>query len=459
MPSVKPMKDTSLPFLLTVAALISLVFSYQPLLQLGTVSGVNIDVSLCYLIVAAALLANLPLLLRSIHIFAASPVWNILFCLVIYIGISSIWSENPVRASITSVFWLVVIGLVSIVMLHTKQLFIYKTSLTRLFTIAYKLVLLWAIWQLLADAFSIPSLYTLLPAMYSGSVFGFARPTGFALEPQFFGSLLLIPLGWLTARSFTKKQISRYEFISFAALLSLLIILLSRGALIGYFVTVISLLATLRPSRAYILRFISLGTVSTVVAFTLIFTLGSLRANDNISGMQAVSRSLQHLSLGIVASNHPGAIVPTAAPAPADGTVYAAAPSDGYIASSTTSRLSASQEAIELWSADVQTMLFGVGIGAFGVNTDSKDPSAIVNNYYIELLVETGLVGTTLFIVFMGTLFVKLLRHKHWLIFSILLGILVQANFFSGNANILHLWALVGVALALVTHKKHRAFV
>ena len=99
------------------------------------------------------------------------------------------------------------------------------------------------------------------------------------------------------------------------------------------------------------------------------------------------------------------------------------------------------------------TVLFGVGTGGFGAavhqRTDSRDAGTVANNYYLEMLAELGLVGFILFVTFVVSLLYRLVTRRQFLLIAIIAGYLVQWYFFSGNADVIHVWVVIGLALAV----------
>ena len=420
---------------LLIGALGLAVFSYHPLVTLGTISGVHIDLSLFYVVVLAATVASLPLLWRKRQLLARSPALALLYGFAGFVSLSSWWSPNQTRALITAGFGLLMVMLASIIALRYRELLRHKRIILGMLTGAYALALAWALWQLVGDWFGVPVALTLLPTMYDGSVFGVARPTAFALEPQFFGSLLLVPIGYVLHRVLNAK-VTRWEYLHLALLVAMLLLTLSRGAYIGLAVLVLVLLAGHVSLWQRWLRVAGIMVASLAITLSLVFVGGTIRP-DNTSGYGAVRGVVEHLSLGVVK-------LPSEKKA-----------KKGYVEASTNSRLIMSGKALDLWQSNPATLLFGVGIGGFGASLPKPDPGHVVNNYYVELLAETGLVGAVLFVAALATLLYQLVRRKWWLPVAILVGLLAQMAFFSGNANSIHVWMIIGLAAGMVLTQKN----
>ncbi|MDR0955834.1 MAG: hypothetical protein LBM73_01760 [Candidatus Nomurabacteria bacterium] len=71
----------------------------------------------------------------------------------------------------------------------------------------------------------------------------------------------------------------------------------------------------------------------------------------------------------------------------------------------------------------------------------------MVQNQFIEMLLETGLLGLLGFFALLGFWLWATKRHK-WL-WAILAAFVVQLNFFSGYPNSLHIYLFLAVSAAL----------
>ena len=428
-----------------------LILSYLPVITLRTIQGLHIDISLLYILVGIVIVSNTPLLARHFTRLYSSISWRFFLLFVSYTWVSAVWSTNPVRAVATAAFLTALFLVGSIIMLRFSEIREKRQQLTHYSLVTFALSLLWASWQIIADALGIPPAFTGLPAMYAGDVFGIARPTAFSLEPQFYGSILLIPLLWAAWNIFLHSKNLRLYYIVFISSLTMLVLTLSRGALLAALGGLVILLAYTRPSFVTYLKFVAFGVTSIALALCIVFTAGLLR-KDTISGREAVAKTINQLSLGTIDISPPAISHSTPA---TDTPPRPAATSPGYIKSSTTSRLTMTDSALQLWSQTPHSLLFGVGVGGFGSALANKDPSkpigSIVGNYYVEMLVETGLVGLLLFICFLVLLLWSVYRKKQWLLFSLAGAFLIQWLFFSGNANIIHVWVIYGLCLALPT--------
>lgn len=425
------------------------VFSYLPLLQLGKVRDIHIDLSLLYAALLITAGSLVPILWRSLPLLWSYIAWRWLITFQLYASISIFWTTNPIRGAITTVFGWLLVFVVSGIIIYYKDLYRLRQLITRYVQYAFVASIVFATWQLIGDAFHAPSWLTFLPIDYTSSVFGVARPTGFALEPQFFGSLLLIPFGVLLYRKFTGHG-SKQSCIAFFIVSAFILLTLSRGALIavGVLFTLISLFywPGIRMWSRQGLLLLGAGAV----AFLGMGVLSSVRNGSIESGYATIRGTIRHLSLGTISldrastpQNSTETIAPTSQPT-----------DPAYVSSSTKSRLTMSQVALELWSS---APLTGVGLGGFGLAahkiSDEYQTGAVTNNYYLELLAELGVIGSLLFAGFLVTLFQPLVRKSQWLLACLASALLVQWAFFSGNANVVHIWLIFGILLAVSQQK------
>jgi len=116
------------------------------------------------------------------------------------------------------------------------------------------------------------------------------------------------------------------------------------------------------------------------------------------------------------------------------------------------------------WDAFSSSPVIGIGVGGFGAYFSGYPTSApdygwpIVNNQYLEVLAETGILGLCSFLLFLLSIFYysllafrkaedKLLRAVLLATNFALLGVLIQYMTFS-TLYIMHIWLLIGLILA-----------
>lgn len=250
-------------------------------------------------------------------------------------------------------------------------------------------VCLFGLFQYLGNLYGLPNSITGIRQMYSWQVFGFPRIHSMALEPLYFASYLLLPFcaAFCLALDSKQKIISQKLAGSLLFLFSFIIFMtVSRGALyamagallIGSALFAKLKLTSLRQilsSCAVILVGIGLG----LLAMNFMSKIPTDTASTIKSGQKGTSAYFEHAKNTSLDDN------------------------DG--------RAMSRQKAIDIVSTEQAVLLLGVGPGQFGPVVQSNIPKGgkwtIVNNLPLELLVETGLVGLLLVVVFIATMIFK----------------------------------------------------
>lgn len=296
------------------------------------------------------------------------------------------------------------------------------------------LVSVFGIFQFLGDIAGLPTTITGLREHYTKAVFGFPRIQSTALEPLYFANYLLLPIGVVISLLVGwKKTHADHPLVRTRVLLPLLILLsvnliltVSRG---GY-LALAAMLAVL-------------GVVYLKEVLTprwVLVTLGSI-----LFAMWAATRFLGLGGGGANLETFRSHVVDVF-----QGAAYS--------------------ERIENYEIALRGFrehpILGIGPGSFGpyatvhASIEPKEGWKIVNNEFLELLAETGVVGFSLFLFFAGFLIVRSIKASSRargspLERSILIGltatwigILVQYQTFS-ILYIMHVWVVVGLLVAV----------
>lgn len=305
-----------------------------------------------------------------------------------------------------------------------------RLLLAALFSIT-ALAVFFSFFQFTGDMAGLPKNITLIREGYGREVFGFPRIHAFSLEPLYFANFLLIPIGIGLAlylkgeqRIFSGPLRRSFGFVLLASLLAFGLTA-SRGGFAGLAALLATLFILLPFTVARPINFIRWFPISLLLllGFSLILIF---------AGPRAIDRFLAHVTLREAAQTE-----------------------------STVARLRATKDALSLWR---DRPLFGIGPGAFGpaLAGYSPEPPAggwpIVNNEYVELLAETGIVGLAAFALFLlpllGRSFLAIFKTKDSFLrttniglLASLVGVLVQYTFFS-TLYILHIWFLFGLTIA-----------
>lgn len=481
--------------------------SYYPLISLGSDRSMNFELSLplIWLVLFDAALLLAFILLdherrrsrpRSRAAARKQSFWGFnfpgltdrqffLFSLFPFFATASIlWSANPLRALLTAgLIWLVFFAIFALLhLLPALGLpFRFRTKFLTAFFISTTVICALCWLQSFLDLAGLSRDQTLLCLGCTYHSFGFPHPSGLAIEPQFMGNLLLAPT--LTAlyllvfhhprrssSARTQKDpsftLSRRQFrlvLAAACLFSATLFLtFSRGAIYAYAVALVALAIfalvrhTFRPS----LLLIPIATFLAILGVQGTFAALSPTSETFLTG---VTKSIHHLSLGLIdlrptASDPAHGIsdpaenseAPETTPDSSTDAIF-----DGYVPESTNVRLSLSSTALRTWAHSPWTIFFGVGLGGAGTAMHLlypdlvTSPKEIVQNQFISLLLELGLIGVLLLVfAFYLALFSRYGRPRLRshpalpLLIALLLTYLVTLNFFAGLPNALHIYLL-----------------
>lgn len=290
------------------------------------------------------------------------------------------------------------------------------------------IVSIFGLFQFGGDVIGLPASVTLLKEGYTSAVFGFPRIQAFSMEPLYFANYLIIPLSLALAYFLARVDVvKRWWIIGIVSLLLLNFVLtVSRGGYLGLIATVL-ILAIFYYKRIFNWRNLVLVAVLFIVAYGVIFALskGEYRATNAF----IAQATLQDAKKG---------------------------------SESVQGRLSTFEIA---FTAFQKHPVFGIGIGNYGAYFKNYPPVTpktgwdIVNNEFIEILAETGLVGAIAYglilivLIWRSLLALKyardpLLRATMIGLFAAFIGVMIQYNFFS-TLYIIHIWVLIGLLVGV----------
>lgn len=415
-------------------------FSYQPLIRLGQdgTSYYELSIPLIYLTILA--LVGVPTVWRHRQQLVSDKTTWLVTAFVALSVVSLFWTPNAVRGILT-------VGIVGLLWLVFLAALVEQEKLRRIAPALAKLLIASGVFMsLLAFAQIVAGIWlsrseVLLCAGCIADQFGFVRPNVFAIEPQFFGSLLLAPL-MLLLRSFLKGNRSGIVVGSFFVTVTALFLTLSRGAIFAFALGALVLFILYRHNVARLLRALSILVVAFVATLCIQGVAAAVNPRIDVTFREAVAASVNQLTLGVIDIDaeeeqeaEPIEQINSTIPA------Y-----DGYVEESTNVRVGMSQLALSTWANNPFRLLFGVGAGGAGLAMheqypDKTDARQIVQNQYVEVLLEYGLVGLMLFVAIVVGI-VRNTRHDKW-IWAVLLAYLVQWNFFSGYPNALHIYIVL----------------
>lgn len=448
---LKAFRRLSLLERLWLMAPIMIWFSYLPQISLAEDGTMNYELSLTLIYVVILAIVGLPRIwYHRSELRQSRPVW-LASAFVGWSGLCVIWSDNHTRGLLTfavyAVLYLVFLALVA----ERRLLCQLLPKLVRVAIRATASACLLAIIQVILGTFVVTDRHTFgLCAGCVAGQFGFIRPNLLAIEPQFLGSLLLAPLLYITYLTLRGKHDYAKQPLLLVLMLTTLWLTLSRGAIYAYLASLVVMILLVRKWRRMLAV---VGSVALSLVICLICQGALAGANPRIdsSFTQAVSTSLNHLSMGIIRLPYQRKS-PTSLPSiPREHDKQPAY--RGYVAESTNVRLSLTKTALAAWRSNrLGQQLFGTGLGSAGIvlarQTGSQYQKEIVQNEFVEVLLERGLAGLALLgglVVLYGRL---CSQRRDYLALVILIAYLAQWCFFSGLPNALHVYLVLALLSA-----------
>lgn len=448
---LKAFRRLSLLERLWLMAPIMIWFSYLPQISLAEDGTMNYELSLALIYVVILAIVGLPRVWRRrSELRQSRSVWPA-SAFVGWSGLCVIWSDNHTRGLLTFAVY-VMLYLVFLALVAERRLLCQLLpKLVRVAIWATISACLLAIAQMVLGTFVITNRHSLgLCAGCVAGQFGFIRPNLLAIEPQFLGSLLLAPLLYITYLILQGKHSYAKQPLLLVLMLTTLWLTLSRGAIYAYLASLAVMILLVRKWRRQLVV-VGLIALSLVVCLVCQGALASANPRIDSSFTQAVSTSLNHLSMGIVR-------LPYQQKSPTPPSLISQEHDKqpayhGYVAESTNVRLSLTKTALAAWrSNQFGQQLFGTGLGSAGIvlarQTGSRYQKEIVQNEFVEVLLERGLIGLALLgglVVLYGRL---CFRRRYYLALVILVAYLVQWCFFSGLPNALHIYLVLALLSA-----------
>jgi O-antigen ligase len=344
-------------------------------------------------------------------------------------------SINFNRALTVALFTIfVIIAALSISLLFKKEYF--KPISKALFAVSI-IVVGFGIYQYFGDIFNLPSSLTGLRERYTWSIFGFPRIQSFSLEPLYMAAFLLLPYSIATAyyllrdNTFNKKLvITVIGLCSFAIFMSV-----SRGGIYAMIISsVILSFYLIFTKKARFAEFLKLFLVVAIAFLASLILINYLNKAPSAftkgkKGSSAFVDQVKNTSFG-----------------------------EGD------ERSQARSQAIKILNDNKSSYIIGIGPGQFGPYAQNNKPAdygwTIVNNMPLEVLLETGLVGASLLVIFIITIFIKSYKliniSKDKTIIVLAMGLwaylisqAVQIQTYS-TLYILYLWFPIGIVMGVL---------
>ena len=415
-----------------------LFFSNFPLLNFGDTSSMHLELSLPLLWLSIFSILNLKVAFMYLKKYLKTPLLAFPGFLVLSLLISS----DKLRGLLTfGVIFCILISIVGInEFLKQKNL---PKNFKKVVIIESAIIAIFCLLQSVFDAFGVGRDKTLLCSTCTSDVFGFPHPNGFAIEPQFMGSLLIAPL-FLAFNSLLENKSKKSQgklVLAIIVLETVLFFTFSRGAIFATTIALIFLIFSLKSLKKA-LKIVLLSVDSLVLALVFQGSLAVLGPTDT-SFPEAVTSSISQLSLGKIdlKAEYNGEFsepkIDTKAP------IF-----NGYVAESTDRRLELATFATKISFKNPTNILFGTGLGSAGKEMFEAYPEKlghekeIVQNEYLEALLETGIIGLIALLLSAVT-FIRIEKFKSEpYTFAIIVAFAVSILFFSGFPNAIHIYLL-----------------
>ena len=453
-----------------------LFLSNFPLLQFGENSSMHFKLNLPPLWLGLFSLLSVKTAVSYFKAHLKTPLLGFPIVLMI----SCLTSINPIRALFT--FLVVSCLIISIIALSEffhqmpapkKPQFL--NQLKRIFLTSSAIISLFCVLQLLTDALGLSNTITRICSNCTTQIFGFPHANGLAIEPQFMGSLLIAPLFFaLNSLLENKNKKSQIKLTLVVILIFMALLLtLSRGAIFSVVIALFFLLVFLKSFKKT-LKIAGLTTISVILALVFQGSLATV-GPTNTSFEQAVSTAVNQLTLGKIALvdnqaqskpennsesiKSPTELTKNPIEIPAESTKGPTPRFTGYVAESTDRRLELATFALKITAAHPTNTLFGTGLGSAGTEMYVHFPKQqghekeIVQNQYLETILEIGFIGLILLILSLVT-FIKLSGFKfESYTVATLLAFAISLCFFSGYPNALHIYLLPVICYNLMYEK------
>ena len=428
---------------------ILLWFAYQPVIRLGGNATMNFELSLALIYCVVLALAGLPVAWRAWRKLVCNKLVWLSGLFVLWSALSIIWSDNPLRGvlsvGIAGVLWLILLATLADIKRIKKLL----PALTNLLLLSTMVICALELVQFIGGIWLNRREPLLLCLGCSAVQFGFVRPNVFAIEPQFLGNMLLLPTLILTRRLIIKRW-SKQDVLMFAVALGGLFLTMSRGAIYAFIVGAIVLAIIYRKKWQRLLSGVGLTAAVFVITLAMQGSAAALNPHLAESFGGAIDKVVSQLSLGMI--NLGGLFKPktntNVEESVATKVSSEAKPRyDGYVAESTDVRTNFSKVALSVWRSSPRNMILGVGVGGAGVAMAQYEHSdwskEIVQNEFVEVLMERGVIGLVLLLSLIGVVAYGLWRNDAKWVLAILVAYLAQYCFFSGLPNALHVFVVM----------------
>lgn len=400
-----------------------LFFFVLPFERIPTLEVAGFTLKISYIL--ALVLIVLFIFSNPIKILKRSPLTTSDWLLLLFFGVSAISTiaySFVTRSIIVLLLW----AFMFILYLILSRVIISKEVVRKIedaILIATLLICIFGLFQFVGDSLGLSQSITGLRIQYTKIVMAFPRIQSVALEPLYFANFLFIPL-YISIKRYlnAKKNFGKY-FWFISLIIALVVLTVSRGAFLALAITLAILFVYLFiQKRKDLSKKGGALILSTFIA--IVFAFGLIYVFD---GSSALKTFFGHSVVTNVSE---------------DGSSY--------------NRILSYRQSTDVLKKSV---ILGNGIASFGILTTPKENIAksgyaTVNNEYLEILAETGIIGLLLFTLFLVFYFREIIiaskqkeasaRTSLFVLSLAVLAILIQYNFFS-TLYIIYIWAYLAL--------------
>lgn len=415
--------------------LVALVF-LLPFERIPSLDAFGVTLRMSFAVAGLIILRAIWLIFsRRAELPKIGPTRATLLAFLIWVAISVFTAINLNRAFQVVIFtFFTVFTALAVSVVYKKD---HLACITKSLIISATLVGLFGAYQYIGNLAGLPDWATGLRERYSWQVFGFPRIQSVALEPLYYSSYLLLPLSVVASRILLVGNRMKQNLILALFFMTSIFLTVSRGGIVAMVGMAILLsvygFVLRRTSIKQVVALISFVALSYLLSFLIITYLAKPPVNQAVTGGKkgAVVYTKQLQTTGLEAGGDERAII--------------------------------RGQALGLLNEDKTRYIAGIGAGQFGPYVQGKDGGEggwfIVNNEPIELLLEYGLIGLSLFAVFAVSLALRSMRfiknpadESSGVIAFALLGYMfataIQYQTFS-TLYIMHIWVAIGLLLAI----------
>lgn len=330
-----------------------------------------------------------------------------------------------------------------------------------------------AVWQFIGESIGVARAYTNICKTCLQHDIGVARSSGFSQEPEHFSTVLLGPLVLLLLILVGQKRGGR-NLLLWLGVLSVVIALLlasSRSGLLAFAFVLLSFggLAIYHRAKLFMIGLVGTCVAAMVLVLGLVAWSGTV--GDAAGSKYTTERYTAHVSGGLVVfGDEQKRLADVEDSIKQKAEVKSSEAKDfnyvtdavdygpsGAVVYSAQSRIETYRTATAIWTQNLKNFVVGIGWGNFGAAAQVRDPAAfnkntIVNNQYLQIAVELGLVGLVLFAVVVASaaqfVYRSALDAKAKIaIFVLFIAYGIQLLFYSG-LHLLQFW----LSLAIVSY-------